>query len=568
MKLTSILSAALLLVASTVAPATADPSSIKGPSATGRRILVVLDQPQTHYSSFFDQLTSRGYKLSFRAPKQLKPQLVEHDVKAYDHLILLTPSAKSLSPDLSPQNVVSYLKDGGNVLFGLDSDVSELFRDLSREFSVELDERGSALVDHFGFDRRLDAGNHTTVLLGPARSQHLPNSVDLPAGGIVPNSAVFSQQTLDLARTQPILYRGVAHRLGANPLAFPLLVPSATSYSSEVPELVKDVDTPRSTTSYSQPPLVTSTATRTVDGEEETYETVSTPSPVPTVVAVPSKKDKNGWTAKGRASLEALDQKNELVAGIARSPSDTVSLVSGFQLRDNSARVVFLGSTDLLSDAFVSPGFDTLNARVAEDLTQWLFQEKSVLKVQASHHRRVKTDDADARQDYEETDEGNKIYRVKDHVSYTLDLSAWDAERGWVPAPTELPLQVTFKMLDPYITTDLVALDASHNVTDLASSPVSTRFGATFQVPDRHGVFSFVVDFKRHGWTFVLHKDTAPVRPFNHDEYPRFLSSSWPYIAGSFSTVAGFILFTWLWMTVSDDDDRDEASKSSAKKVQ
>ncbi|KAN0065464.1 oligosaccharyl transferase glycoprotein complex, beta subunit [Thecaphora frezii] len=550
MRLASILHAAVLLaVSSVVAPSlTVAAASGAGPSATGHRILVVLDRPQTDYSRFIESLSSRGYDVTFKAPEQIKPQLVEHDEKAYDHLILLSPSAKSLSPDLSPQNLVNYLRDGGNVLFGFDSHVSEFFRDLAREFSVELEERGSALVDHFGFDQHLDAGNHTTLLLGPARAQHVARPVDLPSGGIVANHAVFSQQTLELAKTQPILYRGIAHRLGANPLAFPLLVPAATSYSSETPELVKEVEAPRYSTSYSQPPAVTATATRTVDDVEETYETVSTPAAVPTVVTLPP-LNQNGWTVKGRFNLEPLEQKKELVAGVARFAGETVSLVSGFQLRDNSARVLFLGSIDLLRDEFWEPsasevGYETLNARVAEDLTKWVLQETSVVRATASHHRRVRASESDVREDYEETAEGNKMYRIKDHVTYDLDVSTWVPGQGWKPAPRDLPLQVAFKMLDPYITTHLVAVD---------TSVAATRYTTTFQIPDRHGVFTFLVDFKRHGWSFIHRKDTAPVRPFNHDEYPRFLSASWPYIAGAFSTSLAFVVFTWFWLTLKDE---------------
>lgn len=93
-------------------------------------------------------------------------------------------------------------------------------------------------------------------------------------------------------------------------------------------------------------------------------------------------------------------------------------------------------------------------------------------------------------------------------------------------------------MLDPYITVPLEAVAPS-------------RYAATFDVPDRHGVFTFVVDWKRHGWTYIHTRDTAPVRPFNHDEYPRFLSSAWPYMAGSVSTVAAFLVFSTLWLATS-----------------
>ena len=474
----------------------------------------------------------------------------------------LSPTSKSLAADISPQQLVEYLKLGGNMMVALDSNVSEMYRDLAREFSLEFEDKGSALVDHFTYSSKLDAGNHTTVLVGGNKR------VDgLGAGGLVQNENVFSQETLRAAKEKPLLYRGIVHRVGANPLAFPLVLPPATSYSSEVPVLVKESDAVAETTSYSTPAPVTVTTTKIVDGETQTSEVLSTPRAVPTVVKnkSSSRLGKNGWVAKNRASLEPLESRKELVAGIATTPSSSsssgaiVSLVSGFQLASNSARVVFLGSTDLLSNAFVSQA-DTVNALVAGDLASWAFQAKSVLKIVATHHHRIKSSATDTREDYEETAEGNKMYRIKDHVHYSVDLVQHDPRLGWIPADKTLDLQVAFRMLDPYITAHLAPVDPSNftssslgNADANEETSALTRFATSFQIPDRHGVFSFELDFKRAGLTFVQAKDTAPVRPFNHDEYPRFLSSSWPYMAGAFSTVAGFLVFTFIWLTIRDE---------------
>ncbi len=326
------------------------------PSATGNRILVVVDSTaKSSYSSFFSTLTSRGYSIDFKAPRDVKPILVEHDVLSYDHLILLSPAAKSLAADISAQQLVEYLKTGGNMIVGLDSSVSEMHRDLAREFSLEFEDKGSALVDHFRYSADVDAGNHTAVLVGGKRGAD-----GLSAGGLVDNANVFSKETLREAKQKPLLYRGLVHRVGANPLAFPLVLPPATSYSSEAPALVKEQDAVSESTSYSTPAPVTVTTTKIVDGETHTSAILSTPRAVPTVVKskVASKLGKNGWVAKNRASLEPLESRKELISGLTTSASGSnngiVSLVSAFQLASNSARAVFLGSTDLLSNDFFS----------------------------------------------------------------------------------------------------------------------------------------------------------------------------------------------------------------------
>ncbi|KAJ1025884.1 hypothetical protein NDA16_002510 [Ustilago loliicola] len=532
------------------------------PSSTGNRILVVLDPTsRSTYSQFFSTLTSRGYTVEYKSPRDVKPTLIEHDVLSYDHLILLSPSSKSLSADLAPQQLVEYLKNGGNMIVGLDSSVSEMHRDLAREFSLEFEDKGSALVDHFRHSAELDAGNHTTVLVGGEATQP-----GLSPGGLVENLNVFSAETLQAAKEKPLLYRGIVHRVGANPLAFPLVLPPATSYSSETPSLVKEADAVVESTSYSTPAPVTVTTTKIIDGSTITSETLSTPRAVPTVIKSksPSKLGKNGWIAKNRASLEPLESRKELVAGLPTSTSASsslVSLVSGFQLASNSARVVFLGSTDLLSNTFLSTS-NTLNSQLAGDLTSWVFQEKSVLRILSSSHHRISSNPSDTREDYEETPEGNKMYRIKDHVHYSVDLVQHHPEFGWIPAPSDLDLQVAFKMLDPYITAHLTRVDPSNFTHDpltsgenrnKAETGAFTRFETSFQIPDRHGVFTFHLDFKRQGLSFVEKKDTAPVRPFNHDEYPRFLSSSWPYITGAFSTVAGFLVFVAIWLSIREE---------------
>ena len=69
------------------------------------------------------------------------------------------------------------------------------------------------------------------------------------------------------------------------------------------------------------------------------------------------------------------------------------------------------------------------------DLTSWLFQEKSVLRVVATHHSRVKSAPTDERADYEETGDGNKMYRIKDRVVSLESVPAFA-----FPSHSPLPL--------------------------------------------------------------------------------------------------------------------------------
>lgn len=382
--------------------------------------------------------------------------------------------------------MVAYLKAGGNIVFGVSPDVAESYRDLAREFSLEFEPRGSRLVDHFGSLK--GAENDTTLLLDATSSGAV---ADIPS--IFPLSARSGVLQVPNA---------IAHRVGSNPLAFPLVRASPTSYSR------------------------------------------------------PAHAD-TGAT------------------GLAGSAEDA-AIVSAFQLRESSSRAVWTGSIDILTNVAWKDGKAresrdgtintkrTINKEVISAILSWVTQTTGVVKVAGTSHSRVRSGPEDLREDYEETfsedgKEVQRMYRVKDHVTFNIDLVEYKSGEGWSPARGDLDLQVSLVMLDPFITTPLVALDAPVSVAPSSklvklsqaqqtTSPASTRYTATFQLPDRHGVFTFKVDWARHGWSYIATRDTAPVRPFNSDEHPRGLSAAWPYVTGGFSTLAAFTLFVILWV--------------------
>lgn len=395
------------------------------------------------------------------------------------------------SSDLSAQSLVSFAKDGGNIVFAFDSQRADWLRDLAREFSIEVTNKGETLVDHFNYNKGAESGLHTSVFVD--------------GSGIVRNPAIFSPETIAQTSTVPLLFGNTAaHRLGANPQAFPLVTPSHTSYTSS----------------------------------------------------------KTG----GTPNLLGTD--------------DGMSLISSFQLKDNSARVTFIGSIDFLTDDYVelqsaksSSGktfTDTLNAAVLNDVTLWTFQSHGVLKVIRRSHHRVRSSPTDIRESYEESADGSvaKMYRIKDNVVYGVEIAQFDTRKGgWVPAPEDLDMQVKLIMIDPFITTNLTAQSMGSSSPSLQqsaldgalednSSQAYTLYTSTFMLPDRLGVYTFQTHWSRTGWSFINVKDTTPIRAFNHDENPRYLPASWPYLAASLSTIVGFLLFTGLWLFTAEKGDK------------
>lgn len=65
-------------------------------------------------------------------------------------------------------------------------------------------------------------------------------------------------------------------------------------------------------------------------------------------------------------------------------------------------------------------------------------------------------------------------------------------------------------------------------------------FSTQIVVPDVYGVFKFVVDHKAVGYSHIMLEETAPVRPFRHTEFDRFLLAAYPYYASTFSSMLAF----------------------------
>jgi hypothetical protein len=68
-------------------------------------------------------------------------------------------------------------------------------------------------------------------------------------------------------------------------------------------------------------------------------------------------------------------------------------------------------------------------------------------------------------------------------------VSHWNRERSaWEPYSDIEDLQLEFTMLDPHIRTALPPVPDSPG-----------EYSVTFRAPDRHGVFKFVINYKRRG---------------------------------------------------------------------
>ncbi|KAI9487526.1 MAG: Dolichyl-diphosphooligosaccharide--protein glycosyltransferase subunit WBP1 [Benjaminiella poitrasii] len=228
--------------------------------------------------------------------------------------------------------------------------------------------------------------------------------------------------------------------------------------------------------------------------------------------------------------------------------SDSVTLVGALQAR-NSARVTFVGSLDIFSDEYLSASVQTGskairsgNEEFISQLSKWTFQEKGVLKIAGHyHHKEDETEQLD-------------WYRVKDDIVYDVDIIEYKNDQ-WVPYKSD-DVQLEVIMLDPYIRTTLKQVPSGGNVG---------RFEAHVRLPDVYGVFTLKVNYKRPGLSYLLAEDQVSIRPFRHNEYPRFLTAAYPYYASTGSMIVGFLVFSAVWLATWGGNSFNKAKVDNKK---
>lgn len=125
---------------------------------------------------------------------------------------------------------------------------------------------------------------------------------------------------------------------------------------------------------------------------------------------------------------------------------------------------------------------------------------------------------------------------------FLIELSEYKSDK-FVPyvTPESDAVQLEFSMLSPFHRLNLVPSQTTAN---------STIYSTSFKLPDQHGVFNFLVNYKRSLLTNVYEKRTVTVRHFAHDEWPRsfVITAAYPWISGIGVTVAGWLVFVAVWL--------------------
>lgn len=211
-------------------------------------------------------------------------------------------------------------------------------------------------------------------------------------------------------------------------------------------------------------------------------------------------------------------------------------LIAALQARNN-ARVVFSGSLYFFSnEAFNSPVQKAINGKkfnksgneaVVSAVSAWAFKETGVIRVKSvAHHKKGEVKPPVA-------------YTIMDEVVYSLELER-KSGNAWVPH-TANDVQLEFVRIDPFVRTTLTVSS-------------NGKYQSVFKIPDVYGVYQFKVIYNRIGFTGINNSTQVSVRPLEHTQYERFISSAYPYYASAFSMMFGVFVFSIVFLHYKDDE--------------
>jgi oligosaccharyltransferase complex subunit beta len=130
---------------------------------------------------------------------------------------------------------------------------------------------------------------------------------------------------------------------------------------------------------------------------------------------------------------------------------------------------------------------------LAKDVTAWTFQESNVFRIDKVEHHGLNATTSPDR--YTVNDQIVRVYGISFSAAdvfykeFTAYISKYEPHTStWVPHSGLQDLQLEFTMLDPHIRTAL-----------RPSSGSAGKYSVTFRAPDRHGVFKFVINYRRKG---------------------------------------------------------------------
>eukprot|EP01068_Selenidium_serpulae_P018868 Selendium_serpulae@DN6492_c2_g2_i1.p1 len=209
------------------------------------------------------------------------------------------------------------------------------------------------------------------------------------------------------------------------------------------------------------------------------------------------------------------------------------TLVAGMQA-ENNARAVVMGGADLCSNKVFNEGTNS-NFHFCRNTASWGLQRRGVLVWKNLKHHKVGETHAP------------HMYRIRDKVRFTVEL--WELRDTQFHPYLADDVQLDFTMLNPYIRKFL-------KLPKNTKTGNNATYGTTITCPDKYGIFKFVLNYRRRGYSTLLLESLSPVRNYKHNDYERFIWCATPYYTSVGTIWLGLLGFCFFYL-YSDAPKRD-----------
>lgn len=183
-----------------------------------------------------------------------------------------------------------------------------------------------------------------------------------------------------------------------------------------------------------------------------------------------------------------------------QSNSQTISLFATLESRKGS-RFAIVSSPKLLASLPI------------EGVIGWLQKSKFNLKIASiSHELNNNVLSNRGRTELEST-----VYRVKDRINVRMCLVDGSSNERFIPENVS-DFQFELKMMNIQLRKSFDSIDSDGCLN-----------AKNIQLPGKPAIYTLQINHNRPGWSQLNHNERLLVRPYRHDEFPRFLQVAVPY---------------------------------------
>ncbi|BFU25627.1 dolichyl-diphosphooligosaccharide-protein glycotransferase, putative [Entamoeba histolytica HM-1:IMSS-B] len=220
-----------------------------------------------------------------------------------------------------------------------------------------------------------------------------------------------------------------------------------------------------------------------------------------------------------------------LFPNVSFAQETNITLVASLQARNN-ARIIVSGSSLLFSNiAFDSviehPSLNLIksdNKKFTENIIDWVLQRRCVIRMKNIHWEKING--------VKEVDYDHQLV-INDTIKVNVELEQLD-QGNYVPFNVD-DLQIEFKLLDPVIVKNFKRID-------------NGKYEVIVQTPDKFGVYTMIINYRRPFLSYLEYKETIPLRTFRLTQVDRFLTGAYPFYAACASMAVGFIVFSFIYL--------------------